>query len=277
MYDSSPSTPSDFREVCPGPLAPWVRQVWYSRGSLEHLREIVLPSADTDIVANLGPSMRLVEGDGVERIVGTTVTGLLTRRILLEHPPVHEALGIRLTVHGIRAVLGIPAAAVRDLVVDLPDVLERPVDELVERCRDREGAEAKLRAAVDWITERVARFAGTGDRVAREAAIRIEASRGRIGISTLQAASGFGATRFRQRFVDEVGVTPKTYARLVRFRGALDGLRPATPLSSLAFELGYADQAHMHRDFRNFGRTTPLEVLAKRYPSGTTLAAEGRG
>ena len=57
-----------------------------------------------------------------------------------------------------------------------------------------------------------------------------------------------------------------------RWDEALDRLDPEQPLAALALELGYSDQAHMNRDFRTLGDTTPTEVLAKRYPSGITLA-----
>ncbi|MEL6180611.1 MAG: DUF6597 domain-containing transcriptional factor, partial [Myxococcota bacterium] len=113
-------------------LKPWVEAIWYSRGHLSKLRERVLPSATTDIIVNLGPPIHMIEGNGPERIEGTTVSGLLTRPILIEHPPWHEALGLRLSPLGIRAVLGIPGRMVLDDCVALTDLTGRAVDELAE-------------------------------------------------------------------------------------------------------------------------------------------------
>jgi AraC-like DNA-binding protein len=256
----------------PPDLRPFVELIWHSKGILDAPLERVLPSATTDIVANLGDPMRLVDGAGEERIVSTTVTGLLTRPIVLRHPHWHEAVGARLSPLGIRAVLGIPAAAVRDLVVTYRDAIGAATDELVETCLRVEGPRARLGAAVSWFRRRVARFSGDGDALVGWATARVVASRGRLTVAALQRESGFGATRFNQRFRDELGVTPKQLARLVRFRAALDGLRPERPLADLATDLGYADQAHMNRDFRELGATTPSEVLACRYPLGLTLA-----
>lgn len=264
--------PPNFLVASPPQLLPWVEQIWYSRGELEVSRERVLPGASTDIVANLGPPMRLVEGDGVEHIIGTTVSGLLTKPIVLEHPAVHEAVGIRLSPHGIRAVLGVPAAALRDLVVDLPDVLESSIDELVQQCRQAHGGAARLQATMQWLSDRIARFGDTGDPLVRWATNAVNQTHGTIAIHTLQRESGYGATTFNQRFQDELGLTPKHYARLARFRAALDRLHPLTPLAELALDLGFTDQSHMNREFRLFGGTTPTEVLASRYPSGLTLA-----
>ncbi len=106
----------------------------------------------------------------------------------------------------------------------------------------------------------------------RWATAEIVTAWGRIGIRDLQSASGYSATRFNQRFVDELGITPKRYARLVRFRAALTCLHPGRDLGRLAADLGYSDQSHMNLDFRRFAETTPTDVLARRYPSGLTLS-----
>lgn len=271
MDADQPAEPDFLREL-PGDLSVWVEEVWYSRGRLEKRRERVLPSATTDIVANLGPAMRLAEGAGTHHIVGTTVTGLLTRPIVLEHPEVHEAVGLRLTPHGIRGILGIPAAAVRDVVVDLPDIVSSATDELADACLRGTTPQERLSAAIQWCRLRVARFGECGDPLVRWATGRLDDATGGLTIAALQRDSGYGATRFNARFSDELGVTPKTYARLVRFRRALDSLQPGSDLSALAHHLGYSDQAHMNRDFRELGRTTPTEILAARYSSGFTLA-----
>jgi AraC-like DNA-binding protein len=58
-------------------------------------------------------------------------------------------------------------------------------------------------------------------------------------------------------------MSPKRYARLMRFRSLLASLRhaPADALGLLALEAGYSDQAHMTREFRAFAGVTPLQYL----------------
>jgi AraC-like DNA-binding protein len=67
-------------------------------------------------------------------------------------------------------------------------------------------------------------------------------------------------TRFRQ----QVGITPKRAARLIRFERVLrrvaDVGRP--DWGELAVECGYADQPHLIRDFRQFAGTTPTAFCA---------------
>jgi transcriptional regulator GlxA family with amidase domain len=60
-------------------------------------------------------------------------------------------------------------------------------------------------------------------------------------------------------FRERVGITPKSFGRLGRFQRALralDGSRHQS-LAGVAARAGYFDQAHLCRDFRSFGDTTP--------------------
>jgi transcriptional regulator GlxA family with amidase domain len=61
------------------------------------------------------------------------------------------------------------------------------------------------------------------------------------------------------RFRDEVGVTPKTYARLLRFERATSLARSSTrpDWTRIAVACGYYDQSHLINDFRSISDRTP--------------------
>ncbi len=256
----------------PPELRRWIELIWYSQGALPATQERVLPSATCELVVNLGAPMMLLQGRGEARMTGAIVSGLMTRPLVLGHPPVHEAIGMRVTPLGLRALIHAPAAALADEHVALSDVLETQHDALAARCRQGRTPHEVLALAIAWARERVASRPADPDPLVvwSVAQLMREGSDGRV--DTLVRRSGYGATRFRQRFVDELGVTPQTFARLLRFRRALDRLDADTPLVGLALELGYVDQAHLCRDFQRFGATTPTQALASRNASGLTLA-----
>ena len=52
-------------------------------------------------------------------------------------------------------------------------------------------------------------------------------------------------------------------ARLIRFESALEELRAGRALADVAFAAGYADQAHLNRDFRAFTGLPPTEYLRR--------------
>jgi AraC-like DNA-binding protein len=64
-----------------------------------------------------------------------------------------------------------------------------------------------------------------------------------------------------QLFREHVGLTPKLFCRVRRFRAALDRIENGIPVrwAELAADCGYFDQAHLIRDFRAFAGITPLK------------------
>ncbi len=75
-------------------------------------------------------------------------------------------------------------------------------------------------------------------------------------VGALSAASG-RPTRWLQRWFErEIGVPPRLYLRLLRFQDTLAGLqRSDESLALQAAEHGFADQAHMAREFRAIARS----------------------
>jgi AraC-like DNA-binding protein len=55
-------------------------------------------------------------------------------------------------------------------------------------------------------------------------------------------------------------MTPKGFARLLRFEHAVDLLRSGASLAEAAYAAGYSDQPHMNRDFRDFLGAPPSEL-----------------
>ena len=59
----------------------------------------------------------------------------------------------------------------------------------------------------------------------------------------------------------------------MRFDRAVQALRsPARALADVAYDSGYFDQAHMNRDFRELGGTTPRAFRSSLLDSGGSAA-----
>lgn len=88
----------------------------------------------------------------------------------------------------------------------------------------------------------------------------------RLGAPVRRAAAAGGWTprHLERQFRALTGVTPKGYARRARFELARDRLwaDPHTRLSALAAECGYADQAHLTREFAAFAGAPPARWAA---------------
>jgi AraC-like DNA-binding protein len=73
--------------------------------------------------------------------------------------------------------------------------------------------------------------------------------------------SGYSHRRFIALFSRAVGLTPKTYCRVLRFQHILRraGTGGLPTLIDLAMASGYSDQSHFNREFREFTGVTPTE------------------
>jgi len=101
----------------------------------------------------------------------------------------------------------------------------------------------------------------------------IRESRGTVSLSQLGTRLGVSRNEFARRFRDGTGLTPKRFARIVRFHSALSLLHRTEQIAAVAAELDYYDQAHMYRDFAEFAHLTPGDfVAARRYPESPSLA-----
>ena len=77
-------------------------------------------------------------------------------------------------------------------------------------------------------------------------------SRRRHGSQSVQRASSCSPQQFIRRFEAGVGLTPKRYARVLRFSGLLSSAVRVGPRdwAALAAECGYFDQSHLIHEFR---------------------------
>ena len=102
---------------------------------------------------------------------------------------------------------------------------------------------------------------GRGLSSASKAAARLYRSLGSARIGTLAEELGLSQRQLERQFLQDVGVNAKTLARLIRFEEIHKRLwlDPLTPLAGLAYDLGFADQAHLTREFRNLSHMTPRD------------------
>jgi AraC-like DNA-binding protein len=101
-----------------------------------------------------------------------------------------------------------------------------------------------------------------------------------ISLEQLAAIAGVSKYHLVRTFRAAVGVPPHTYQVRLRLTRSLLMLRQGTPLSAVAYELGFADQSHFTRAFRAEYGTTPgawLRALGRAVDPGPPQSAWPRG
>ncbi|PKH39856.1 AraC-type DNA-binding protein [Nocardioides alpinus] len=198
----------------------------------------------------------------------TSVSGLHTRAAAVHHGDRQRGIQLALTTAGARALFGTPAAALAGHLLELSDVAPGLAD-LPEQ----------VAAAPSW-TERVEILQGALVRSLHR--LEQPAPRGEVaramalltrGVTVAATADDVGYSRRRLSTLvrDEVGLAPKAYQRLARFTGAHERLRRAAAtgevsVAAVAAASGYADQAHLAREWAGFAGCSPTEWVRREFP-----------
>lgn len=130
-------------------------------------------------------------------------------------------------------------------------------------------APAGARAA-SALASRVVASAPAGQALALHAVAQLEASGGALRVESLAAALGVSRQYLANQFRDHVGLSPKLFARICRFRAARTAALAAEPgrhghdWATLALDSGYFDQSHLIRDFQDFTGASPDVHLSNR-------------
>jgi AraC-like DNA-binding protein len=89
-------------------------------------------------------------------------------------------------------------------------------------------------------------------------------------VAEIGARSGLAPRALQRWFAQHVGLAPRTYLRLLRFQRAFETLPEETSLAGHAAEHGFADQAHMARNFSSLAGV-PART-ARRHATGPFLS-----
>jgi AraC-like DNA-binding protein len=263
--------------VCrPSAIASLVESIWLFDGKLSR-RERFYPTGELDLILQLGApseSFRIVEGQPAAACPSLCLAGLIVAPLVIETPAARSRmLGVRLRPAGAFSLFGLPLHELTGTTVDLHDIIGSEARRLAERLDEAASDEARVRILARWVADRFARRPSTDPCVAY-AVSEIERAGGKVPIANILGRVGASPKRFARLFEEQVGVNPKLFSRIVRFRRLAAALLTADDtLSQAAIAHGYYDHSHMNADFREFAGISPRQFLAAtQYPESAGLA-----
>ncbi|HEV7690019.1 MAG TPA: helix-turn-helix domain-containing protein [Hyphomonadaceae bacterium] len=240
LYQEFPPPP-DLREFV---ACTWVRLV---HGLEEQISADILPDGCADIMAYDDYPPRVAGPDAVTRRIKLSAGIAIT--------------GIRLRPGACRAVLGCPASAIVNGSVLLSDLASDAV-QLHQRLMLAHTLKARLSVLEDWVRAALDRVTDKDRAVIQ--ACRMLGADPRIAIDEVARRLDWNARTIHRQFLAACGYSPKHFQRIMRIQSVLQAANgaPSRRLSELAAAAGYADQAHMTRDFRDITGFTPAAYFA---------------
>lgn len=241
-------------------LRPFVDRVWAldgegdpAPGAIEH----VLPTGGMHLVFRLtAPLVVLDRATGARNTMGHAVVGGARSTYYARDigTPV-QSVGAMLRPGAAELLFGVSAAELAERHTRLDDVWGNAADSCQDRLHEADGCEARLSMLESILAGRLPVVHGIHPAVV----IALERFGTSTGVHTVVRESGYSHRHFIALFRHSVGLTPKTYSRVQRFRDALRMAAEGGPasLAAIASAAGYSDQAHFSREFLDFTGVTP--------------------
>lgn len=248
-----------YQELPPHPLLrPYVACLWHSAspGGMPGASHRVLPDNCIDI---------LWQDTGRPAFA----VGMMTRAIHVPLASPMRTVAVRFLPGAVGRFLGVALHELTDLdvaVTAFPALggMDRLADML---WRDGLGDTARLALIEQHLLSQLPYLdLPAGPTLVGAALAALDGSGGALRIESLADRLGVSRQHLAAQFRTHVGLSPKLYARIQRFRRATDALRLPGPAAvdwaQLALECGYFDQSHLIRDFREFADSTPDGFIA---------------
>ncbi len=257
MYESFEYTPG-------AALAPYVeRAVGYLYAEAPAGIHVGMPSCSLTLVIPLDEPLTISDPCGPRQAFDSVIAGLSLAPTLVHHDGYQHGIQLALRPAAARALFGCRPAELAHRSVEWTDVFGSAASSLRDRLHETAGWPARLRLVEDALTARLAEGRPVAPEVG-EAWRLISTSGGRVRVRDLARRVGWSARHLEQRFAAEYGLTPKSAARVRRFersRALVSGGRGR--LSDVAAVCGYADQAHLARDWRDLAGLPPSRWRAE--------------
>ena len=204
--------------------------------------------------------------DGRPRDWSPIVAGPKLRAQVFDLLPGRELAAIKIKPEWVGPLLGIDPLAVESQVVDLVAVAPALASRLSDALSQTRCAEAALRVLMAEMLAAHRASRTPPSTFARVALDTVRRRAGQVSCERLASTLGLSDRHFRRHVRDSTGVSPKTYARLLRFVDAMRTAdRSVDPVwADVAVSAGYFDQSHFIRDCIALAGTSPRALHAER-------------
>jgi AraC-like DNA-binding protein len=208
-----------------------------------------------------------IAADG-SRLPDAWLGGLSDTYTVVGFGETYGSIDLKLDPVGAYRLLGFPLSELAGACVSLEDVFGSAGTRLAMQLRELQDWDERFDLLEYFLLDRLAAGHEVDPAVAW-AWQRLVQTAGQVRIETLAGEVGASRRHLARRFAEQVGLSPKTTARLLRFADIRRRIERAPPhWARIASEAGYADQPHLNREFQQFAGTTPTDFVARMIPGG---------
>lgn len=217
-------------------------------------------SLTVPLIVNFGSPFRIGLGrtPTLADRYGSFAAGLFAGPVVMDSDGAAECIQINFTPLGGRLFFGLPMSELADRMVALDDLADGDIDHFARRLSELNSWEARLDLAEHFIASRLDRASQANPSIGW-AFSQLMLKGGDVRIGVLAEKLDWSRRRLVASFREEIGLPPKSVSRIIRFNAAqaLAANGTAAGWADIAAACGYADQAHLTREFTSLAGCPP--------------------
>ncbi|GAA1396380.1 helix-turn-helix transcriptional regulator [Luteococcus peritonei] len=222
-----------------------------------------LPSPAATLIISFDEPLDLgwLHEPSVSRREWCSISGLHLRPALVRTHGLQRGIHVSLTPTGVRALFGLPLAALVGDTVSLHDLPRGLSESEHQRLDAAPGWPARLALLEELLLRRITDDAPASD-IRHATGLLLDG----WSVTAVAAEVGWSRRHLHQRVSSETGLPPKQLNRLGRFDRARELVQQGVSFSEAAHRAGFADQAHFTREWSAMAGRTP-KASAEEFPN----------
>lgn len=235
----------------------------------------IVPDGRIELVFHLGMPYEREHRPGLfETQPQAFLVGQTTSVTMLRTSQHAKIFGVRFQSAGALPFFGVPLMELTGKFVDLETLFGAKGRELDERVRVSGSAAAAKDIVQAFLSQRCRTDEQQGKLIALTR--HIGEKGGIIPVRQLAFQSGKSERQLERDFQKHVGIGPKTFSRILRFKRVFEAMSAERNWAAVAVDCGYYDQPHLLRDFREFAGLTPSSLDLSHFEMGLHFLLSGR-
>lgn len=236
--------------------------VYFERVEHAHTVDRFLPNGDTEILIDFHDTPQFIYDNNTLKEIQAChhvwASGVRTEPITIPSGNGAAMMVIAFKKGMAAPFFPFPMEEISDCVVDADLVWGSEFGDLRERLLDTKNIELRFRMVEDFLLTKFRSKLNLNPCVAfavDEMTERPDA----LSIARMNTKIGYSQKHFTEMFRKQVGVTPKSYLKIMRFQKAVRTIDAAVSIDwrLIAQDCGFYDQAHFINDFKHFSGFTP--------------------
>ena len=253
----------------PNDLQPYISSVWFCTGTGDAHEtssvQMCLPTGMCELILHTTDKRHTVKwkGEWME-FPEAFLTGVQTERVEWTMTGGTQLMGISIKPEAFVTLFRQSVGDLADNYADARDIMDRQFNLLIEQLKAVPGPDIKTLVVWSYFREKIATLIHPERQYFAEAIKYIRCATGTGSVDELCGKVFVGKRQLQRSFQQHLGISPKTYGRIVRFHQAYSYVQqfPDVTWTDISHNFGYADQSHFIRDFKAFAGENPSAFMS---------------